>query len=376
MTRVLFLSNVPWDFIWQRHQTMASLWSERAEVDYVELPGVRRPRPGDMGRIMKRMAAMITNQVGNEPKPERVRVIKPWLFPASSVGLCALNARLLARRFGSSPQLCGPYDVAMVYSPIRTSLQWLDRVRCGRVVYDCTDDLTAVGGVPSFFRHDEELLLKRADLTLVPSRVLLGRKQSLARRIMRLPHGAWVERFKVHPRRARNPEDCTALYYGHLHRQHLDFDALERLARDRPRWRLVLVGPVRTSHGWPANVILPGQVPHGELRVWIDQADVLLLPYVLNRYTEAVMPAKTYECLATGRPIVATPLPELAAGFSDCMDFVTPGGDWAPAIQSALARDHMADQQRRIRIAESNAWSCRFEELQTALGPLDESGRQ
>lgn len=382
--RVLFLSNVPWDFVWQRHQTLASLWAERAEVDYVELPGVRRPGWRDAGRILSRMLRQLGSSRGaaaaTTPPPPTLRIHRPWVLPAASETLCRVNLRLVERALARSPTLRGAYDLAVVYSPARTSLQWLDRVRCGLLVFDCTDDLPAVRGVPPFFEADEAAVLARADITLVPSRMLLERKRAKARRIARLPHGALVERFlSGEPRAARisrtTSSPPTLLYYGHLHRQHLDFEALDRLARVRPSWRLVLVGPERTRFAWPSNVELPGQVPHDRLREQAARADVLLLPYCLNRYTESVMPAKTYECLATGLPVVATPLPELVAEFSSVMRFVGPGVAWEGAVEEALREDTDEAREKRVTLAKRNSWAARFDEFSALVERLREGDR-
>lgn len=376
--RVLFLSNVSWDFVWQRHQTLATLWAGVARVDYVELPGMRRPGIGDAGRIAARALRLLG--VGGRGAKKRVEGIpaglaihRPWVLPAVTRSLCALNQRLVERALAKSPALKGPYDLAVVYSPARTTLQWLDRVSCRRLVFDCTDDLSAVRGVPDFFASDEAALLARADLTLVPSRELLARKRDKARKIARLPHGAWVERFLPGEVSSRSKEGATTvLYYGHLHRQHLDFGALERLALDRPGWRVILAGPERSPHKWPANVELTGQVPHGRLRDLVSRSDALLLPYALNRYTEAVMPAKTYECLATGLPIVAAPLPELVADFSREMRFVPSGEDWASHVEAVLRDDTPGAAGDRINRARENTWERRFEEMAAMVELLEE----
>lgn len=375
--RVLFLSNVPWDFVWQRHQTLAALWAGRARVDYVEIPGVRRPTWRDGGRVLGRIRRQLglasKSPTSASPPPPGVTVHRPWVLPAVTPALCRLNRSLLARALARTTALRGPYDLAVVYSPARTTLQWLDQVSCRLIVYDCTDDLPAVRGVPDFFAADEEILLARADLTLVPGRVLLERKRARARQIRRLPHGALVERF-LPSSEEKSPSDGTALtvlYYGHLHRQHLDFDALDRLARSRPDWRIVLVGPERSKHAWPANVERPGQVAHERLREHIVRAHALLLPYVLNRYTEAVLPAKTFECLATGLPVLATPLPELTAEFMHEMAFVAPGDDWAGRVEEVVRSDTEVARSRRIEIARKNTWRARFEQMAAWVDELE-----
>lgn len=357
--RVLFVSNIPWDFVWQRHQTLASLFARDHEVTFLEVPGLRRVRWRDAGRILRRTVSLLGPRPTSLPS-SGVAVLRPWVLPATNRLFCAWNRRVLARALGG----CRSGVFALVnYSPTPTSLAVADLVPHDVAVYDCTDNWSAVPGVPRAVLRAEAEWLRRADLTVVPSRALEVRHRAVARRLERLPHGALVERFRMVGQEPPPAGPITLLYYGHLHRQHLDFEAIIGLARLRPRWRIVLVGPVKTPGTFPSNVELVGQQPHDRLAGWIARAHVLLLPYVLNAYTEAVLPAKTYECLATGRPIVAAPLPELVAGFGDCMRFARTAPEYVAEVEGALAVDDRASQERRIAIATANTWDSRYATL-------------
>lgn len=361
----LFISNIRWDFVWQRHQTMAALCARDYDVVFCEIPGVRRPGWRDLRRLWGWLKP--AGRPRAEPPPAGVRVVHPLVLPAINPGWCRLNAVLLNRWLAWNPGLRRGVDLIVNYSPARTALQLIERVPHRRLVYDCTDDWLAVRGIPEFLPADERQLLRQADLTLVPSRMLLLRKQAKARRCVQLPHGALVERFLVAPRPPVRLERLVLLYYGHLHRQHLDFELLERIARERPLWRLLLVGPVKTPHAFPPNVTLTGQVPHARLRDYVAQADVILLPYVLNGYTEAVMPAKTYECLATGRPVMASPLPELVAELPDVLHYPLGPKEWVPAIERAVAADNENARARRIALAKANTWESRYQRFTELL---------
>jgi len=364
---VLVISNIAWDFVWQRHQTIASLFAEAGHpVLFCELPGVRRVGIRDAGRIAARLGSLRAKPAA--PLPDGMRLLRPLVLPATNAVFDVVNARQIRRLLASEPRLGQGVGLILNYSASRTALRLIDAVPHRRLVYDCTDDWLAVRGIPARLPGDERELLARADLTLVPSRVLQERKSPLARRCVTLPHGAFVERFECPPKAAAGW--LTLLYYGHLHRQHLDFDLLEGLARVRPEWRIVLVGPVKTPHVWPANVELPGQQEHVNLRRFVSEADVLLLPYMLNDYTRAVLPAKTYECLATGRPIVAAPLPELVAGFAGHMEFPRGAAGWVRAVESAVMTDDANRRQARVALARENAWSVRFAQLQQLLAGL------
>jgi len=357
---VLFISNIRWDFVWQRHQTLALLFSRDYDVTFCEIPGTRRPGLRDLGILWRKLRNPTGGRKVADPASPSMRVVRPHVLPAAYRVLCRLNESRLDRWLQREAELGEGVDLIINYSASRTALQLIERVRHSKLIYDCTDDWLAVRGIPGFLPGDERKLLQRADLTLVPSRALLDRKQPLARRCVHLPHGALVERFLLPMRRMPDLESLVLLYYGHLHRQHLDFGLLESIARQRPRWSLRLVGPVKTPHAFPSNITLVGQLPHEALREEVDRADVILLPYVLNRYTEAVMPAKTYECLATGRPLVAARLPELMAEFKDAITFPTDAADWIPCIVKAIGTDTERARFARINLARANTWEQRY----------------
>lgn len=374
MRPTLFISNIPWDFVWQRHQTLASLFARDGRVIFCEIPGIRRVGLRDARRVLarlRRVAASARPVADATPPPAGLTIVRPFVLPATNALFCAWNARQMRRFAAAQPDLRAGVDLVIDYSASRTALQLLDRVPHRRLVYDCTDDWLAVRGIPPFLRADEHALLARADLTLVPSAPLLERKAPAARRIARVPHGVLLERFLVPPRPAPAGPTVNLLYYGHLHRQHVDFAAIERIARARPDWRIVLIGPVKTPHAFPPNVLLGGQQPHERLRDAIGAADVLLLPYAINEYTKAVMPAKSYECLATGRPIVAAPLPQLTADFAGEMAFADAPDAWVPAIERALRDDTPAARAARIAVAEANTWERRYEHIRALIAALD-----
>jgi len=365
--RVLFVSNIPWDFVWQRHQTLATLFAQEYEVGFLELPGLRKVGWRDAGRILQRARVLSRRKLDASSFSSKVLLLRPWVLPATNSLFCAWNRIVL--RCALKNWRSG-VDLLVNYSPSPTALVAADLVPHAKLVYDCTDNWSAVPGLPISFLKAECEWLRRADLTLVPSRTLEARHRLHARHLERLPHGVLAERFEAVAKRVPPDQPVTLLYYGHLHRQHLDFEVLAELAHLRPAWRIVLVGPVKTPGVFPSNVELVGQQPHEALAVWLGRAHVLLLPYALNAYTEAVLPAKIYECLATGRPIVAAPLPELIADFSEYMHFARTAAEYVVAVEAVLREDTLDVRTRRMELARRNSWAARYETLAARLNQI------
>lgn len=365
----LILSNIAWDFVWQRHQTLATLFARDSDVVFCELPGTRRVGWRDLGRVVSRLRVLSRPAPAPATLPPGLRVVRPWVVPATNGFFHWCNRRLIERFLRTEPALAAGVDCVVTYSAARSALRLIERVPHRRLIYDCTDNWQAVAGIPRCLPDDERRLLAAADLTLVPSRRLETLHGSAARRLVRLPHGALVDRFLVPAKPRASDGSLTLLYYGHLHAQHLDFAAIDAVARARPGWKILLVGPVKTAHSFAANVELAGQQPHEALREFVGRADVLLLPYALNDYTRSVLPAKTFECLATGRPIVAAPLPELIENFAAWMEFAATPDEWVPAIERAAAAGDQG-APARVELAQANTWERRYERLRELLAAL------
>jgi len=378
--RALFLSNVAWDYLWQRHQAMAVQFANDFEVCFVEIPGIRRLRLTDLPRIWRRLLVLCgVVDVGNagvrEPVPEGVRIARPFVLPSTNAFFDRCN-RALVRRWirKRRDELAAGVDIIVTYTASSAGMAFVEMVPHRRLVYECTDNFAAVEGVPRSYLQREAMLLARADLTIVPSMPLAERHGLVARRIEVLPHGVAVERFLPDDRADDRPVDrpVTLIYYGHMHRQHFDFPLVDGIARARPDWRVKLVGPVINEWKWPPNVEVMGAQAHERLREFILASDVILLPYMINDYTRCVLPAKTFECLATGLPIVATPLPEIVRVLKPFVSIAKDVSGFVDAVEKVMEeKDSRADREKRIMEAQGQTWRRRYQQVQEWLRNIE-----
>jgi len=152
-----------------------------------------------------------------------------------------------------------------------------------------------------------------------------------------------------------------------MHRQHFDFNLICELARKKPSWQFWLVGPVMTPWRFPSNVELLGPQPHSRLRDYLSEANLIILPYVINDYTSCVFPAKTYECLATGLPIVSTPLPELVSRVGGFIRFGSNADEFGALIEDSISSDRPELVCLRVDEALRNTWSARYQMVRGLL---------
>src|SRR5205085_12022597 len=96
--------------------------------------------------------------------------------------------------------------------------------------------------------------------------------------------------------------------------QWVDVVLVAVLARARPNWSFVLLGPVGTDTSAVRgldNVTLLGPRSYDALPAYLAAMDVGLIPFKQDRVTYHADPIKAYEYLAAGLPIVATDMPAL-----------------------------------------------------------------
>ena len=133
----------------------------------------------------------------------------------------------------------------------------------------------------------------------------------------------------------------------------VDESLLVSLIVGRPNWHFVLAGPRVDLWGRRLkrlpNVHWLGRVPVDRVRPIIRDCDVTIIPYRLTDWTRHCLPVKVFEYLAEGKPVVATPLPELDL-LGDVVTIASPDS-FAQAIDGALTGDTLSAQGRRREAA-------------------------
>jgi glycosyltransferase involved in cell wall biosynthesis len=135
-------------------------------------------------------------------------------------------------------------------------------------------------------------------------------------------------------------------YVGSLE-DRIDWPILERLARAYPGASIVLVGRLskKRSGAWYAdcrrclalpNVHALGFRPQESIAHYNRSFDVCLIPYRTDHpFNRVCCPTKIMDYMATGRPIVATALPECQL-YAHLFDVTDDAGSFLAAVGSIL----------------------------------------
>ena len=358
---VVMLSSIEWGFLWQRHQTFASHLTRLADrVVFVESLPKRWPSVTELSRVLRRLGGS-AHRASLAPalKPPNLTIISPQVLPTLSPGWDRINKRFFLPRLARAIRnVSGPKPIVITYLPIRAALDLLDLLDPGLVVYDCVTYWNADARAPVSAGELEPILLERADIVVADSDYLVAHVRATRPDVVQIPPGVDFEHFNSICRKPVQKVEW-ACYFGGVG-PHIHINLLSRVAE---HFRLLIVGPVRVkTPPWPETSRLTGPVPYPQLPSVLRQADALLLPYLVNDFTAGVIPAKFYECFATGRPIVGTAIPSffryrhvinVASSEEEFLRYLTHIGDY----------ENEGKQARRLDIARQQGWQSRVDRL-------------
>jgi O-antigen/teichoic acid export membrane protein/glycosyltransferase involved in cell wall biosynthesis len=218
----------------------------------------------------------------------------------------------------------------------------------------------------------ERHLLESVDQVVLHSPALLEKKGGINPHTLFVPNGVDYQSYATP---VAEPSDLAGIphprvgYVGVIKDQ-LDFGLLVALARKHPEWSWVLVGPVRAGSAQAEqlealqslpNVHFLGGKPVTELPAYMQHLDVCLLCYVQSGYTKFIYPMKLHEYLATGRPVVGTPIRSLME-FGDVVRLASTHEEWSAAIAASLS-DPASGVARRQETARAHDWKTLTEQV-------------
>ncbi|MDT7689152.1 MAG: hypothetical protein QOJ70_2205 [Acidobacteriota bacterium] len=305
---------------------------------------------------------------------EGITVVSPAALPfyGSRVARAA-NRRLLAAQVGGLARRRG-LERPVLWIAIPTAAEMIGRLDESLVVYQVSDkyDENSMDHAtdPEAIRRLHEHAIDNADLILYSGRKLLdeaerGRERSyLLEQAVDFEHWSQVGSgaLEVAAEVERIPRPRLG-YFGAIEPWLIDQELIKRAAVERPRWQWVFIGnksrgveveSLATTHFLPA-------VPYAELPRYAAGFDVCVLPWETERaFTSYGSAIKVREYLATGKPVVISPLPEYEP-MRDVLRIARSREEFLRLVEDALAEDDPRAALKRQQAVEGGTWDARAE---------------
>jgi glycosyltransferase involved in cell wall biosynthesis len=337
------------------------------------LPDIKSPDFfGKIKRKLKSFAKFVRRA------EDGILVVTPIVTPFySSKSGRALNRLLLIAQF-KLLSLIYKLRNPILWVAIPTAREIVGHLHESAVIYQVSDkyaanqmDHATAGNIIDEM-HDE--LLQRADLIYYSGRKLIAEETTarpdIAKKAKLLEQAVDFEHFASATSQVwREPDDMAAIphprlgYFGAIETWLLDQQMIRYISEKRPDWHWVLLGlkAARLDIEELPNVHYLGSKPYAQMPQYAASFDVCVLPWVTdNEFVSYGSAIKVREYLATGKPVVITPLYEYET-WGEVLRIARGYDDFIAKIEDALQNDAAAKLSTRQAAVKESTWDRRTE---------------
>jgi glycosyltransferase involved in cell wall biosynthesis len=384
---IIFIAMERWDMVWRRNQHIAMGLADRHPANrilFVELPAnplrYSHWRNENIHFRFRAIPCRFHNLYTLTP---------PCFFPNHNEILLHMNEmifRIVLRHHISKLKMNRP----LLWVNPHYAAHLIDHVEYSALVYDVTDDWSSMSQ-PEYRKNrmlkQDAILASKADTIIVCSPRLYELKKIFHRPLFLIPNGVDYESYILASTKANTPSELTEMetpifgYTGSLHPDRLDVELLVKLGKKLRKGSIVLVGPDMLPFTMRAALM---NTPHIHFLPPVDYLavpeitcafDVCIVPHLVNDFTNSLHPLKLLEFMASGKPVVSTPV----AGFRDQKELVRLADnpeDFYLQMIEALHEDESISMLRQ-QYASENTWENRLESIDNILGSITEQeGKQ
>ncbi len=382
---IICVSSIDWDFNWQAHQEIMSILADNDNrVLFIENTGVRTPGLRDLPRLKKRVINWRKGLYGIRKERENIYIYSPILlpFPYSRIArylnrflfLKALKKWLKASNFNN--------PIIWTFIPNTITMDLIQRLDSKLVIYYCLDNFSVLTDKPKMLKKIESKLIKESDIVFTTSESLTDKCRQINNNCYTFPVGipkSLIEGLKNV--RLKLPEDMNLKkpiigYVGGIHKW-VDLELIKKIARTKPEWSLVFVGPVQCDvsrlQGIP-NIFFLGEKKHTLLPQYINFFDVCIIPYNITEFSNIAYPTKLMLYFSMGKPVVAYATAELKK-FKNLVRLIDNSADFISYIDMALNEDDNNIALERMRVANENIWDDKMKKMSHLINEKIEEKR-
>ena len=329
------------------------------------------------GLAHKDLLPRIKRKLGSYSKLARqtedgITVVSPASLPFfGSATARKLNRQMIGaqiRKLAKSRGLTKP----ILWIAIPTAAEMIGAFDESAIIYQVSDKYDANtmdhATDPALIRKLHEQAIDRADLVFYSGRKLFDEATRGRDHSYLLEQGVDYERWSkvttlsIAPEIDKIPHPRLG-YFGAIEPWLVDQELIKRAARERPSWQWIFIG--NRSRGieiedLPNTHFLP-PVQYEELPAYAAGFDVCVLPWETEQaFTSYGSAIKVREYLASGKPVVISPLPEYEP-MGDVLRIARSRDEFLRLVEDALnENDESASAKRQAAVA-SGTWDARAE---------------
>ena len=366
---LVVVSHLRWSFVWQRPQQLLSRLAQYHRILFIEEPVYAEDGDTNLSAVCEQVMPNVTTLTPVIPKSE-ANDTPLWLWPDQSHIIQQVRQALKQLEFGPR--------ALWFYTP--TPAFMVEAVQPEMTVYDVMDELSLFKFAPEFLLENERKLIGNAAVVFTGGASLYDGKKHLnpnthlfASGVDSKHYASALDPSTTEPDWMRDIPQPRAAYIGVID-ERLDYDIIAAMAQARPDVQFLMCGPVvkvdPTHLPQAPNLHYPGQQSYADLPRILKGANVCLMPFARNEATKFISPTKTLEYMATGRPIVSTPIKDVERFYSDLVYLAETPDAFIAQMDAALnetpeVRAHK--RKREEKILAEQAWDAIADNMETLM---------
>lgn len=347
--KLLCLSHLRWDFVYQRPQHLLTRFSEIFTTYFLEEP-IHDAEDESYLDMSKRLPNL-------------------WVVvPHIQAGLTKAEEKLVMKQL--MDQFMEKEDnenfLFWYYTPM--ALSFTEQLSPALVVYDCMDELSLFKNAPVELKDLEKRLMAKSDVVFTGGHSLYEAKKHQHANIHAFPSSIDKNHFvkartnKIQPKEQVNITNPKLGFYGVID-ERFDIELIRAIADARPTWEFMLIGPVlkinRALLPQNNNIHYLGQKSYEQLPTYLSGWDVALIPFILNDSTKFISPTKTPEYLSAGKPVVSTAIRDVVNpyGKNKLVHIAATAAEFINAIEFELENKNDKKWLAKVdAFLSSNSW--------------------
>ena len=378
---IVVFCHLRWGFVWQRPQQFLSRFAKKHPILFIEEPFFDKPAGAEpdlqFHRVMPNVTVMcphIGSEWNRNPKlPEKLR---EWTRDAIE---------------RMNEDMDGAFDRPLLwyYSPMDSAWS-LGHFENRGIVYDCMDELSQFTGAPKQLIDNEKRLMQYADVIFTGGYEMGEKRKKIHDNVHIFGCGVEFSHFnKAADPKTNIPPDIDFMgrpilgWFGVVD-ERVDYSMVGEMARCRPDWSFAMVGPVVK--------VDPNLLPHSPNLFWMGGRDyqqlphycaafdVCMMPFAMNASTQYINPTKGLEYMATGKPIISTPVKDVVRQWSDIIHIVRNTQEYLNAVDEVIQRPDKARLEKGLALARASSWENTVKTMQDlireAIGRDDRRSKQ
>ena len=291
------------------------------------------------------------------------------------------SKELFLERRSDSLVICHSLN-KLIESKITTDILWVVDPKIGALkgkfnerlmIYDCVDDFP-------FLKLHQHKMMKSADIVITTSKPLYIDLKKYKKEVYLVQNACDIGFFHMHKDietgwKPPMSEGRIIGYIGAL-ASWVDIGLVDEISKSYPSDNILMVGANIGISKLPKrdNITYLGQQSYELIPAFLNMMDVALIPFKVNQITRATNPIKMYEYLSLGKPIVSSLIPEVVP-YKELIYISKENTDFIKNVGIALQENSVLLKEKRKNIAIYNSWKSRVDEIEEIISSSGKQGK-